>query len=258
MDFVLGLPKTHSRRDSIFVVVDRFSKIAHFIPCHKTDDACHVANLFFWKVVRLHGLPKSTDKLGTKLFFSTICHPQMDDQTEVEAWLPHIKFTYNRVVNEATSHTPFELVYGCNPLSPLDLMPLFISFEANLEGLSKAQSMVRLHEKAKTFKERQDKRYVERENRDKEGRVFAEGDLVWVRLQKERFPNLRKSKLLTRGVGPFLVLKQINDNAYVLDMPREFGGSCTFNVSDLSLFDASLDNPNLRTNSFQEGEFDTN
>ena len=81
-------------------------------------------------------------------------------------------------------------------------------------------------------------------------KVFEEGDLVWLHLRKDRFPDARKSKLHPRGDGPFKVLKRINDNAYKLDLPSEYNISATFNVTDLSPFNVGDD---LRTNPFQEG-----
>ncbi|WVZ71195.1 hypothetical protein U9M48_019810 [Paspalum notatum var. saurae] len=253
MDFVLGLPWTKRGRDSIFVVVDRFSKMAHFIPCHKTNDASHIANLFFHDIVRLHGLPTTIvsdrdakflshfwrslwNKLATKILFSTICHPQTDGQTEVvnrtlstmlkavlktnlkmwEECLPHIEFAYNRFVHSTTKLSPFQV--------------------SNIENMNE--------------------KYKLAGNKDRKQVLFVPGDLVWLHLHKERFSDLRKSKLMPRTAGPFKVLEKINDNVYKLELLADFGVSPTFNIADLKPYLGEEDELASRTTSLQEGEDD--
>ena len=292
MDFILGLPMTRKKRDSIFVVVDRFSKMAHFIPCNKSDDASHVANLFFREILRLHGVPKTIvsdrdvkfvsyfwktlwAKLGTKLLFSTTCHPQTDGQTEVvnrtlsmllrtmvkknlkdwEECLPHVEFAYNRAVHSTTNLCPFEIVYGFKPIAPIDLLPLPLQERTNMEAFERAAYIKKIHEKTKEAIELKAVRKAASMNKHRKKVLFEPGDLVWIHLRKERVPDQRKSKLMPRGDGPFRVLAKINDNAYKIDLPPSYGVSNTFNVADLLPY-TSEDISESRTTPFQGEEDD--
>ena len=293
MDFVLGLPRTQRGKDSIFVVVDRFSKMAHFIPCAKTNDATHIAELYFKEVMRLHGIPRSIvsdrdtkflshfwvtlwKKMGTKLKYSTTCHPQTDGQTEVtnrtlgallrvlvksngKAWdllLPQAEFAFNKSPSKATGLSPFKVVYGVDPLSPFDLVPRGMNEKPHEEASKRVEEIQKLHEMVKLKIERTNASYEKQANKHKKKVIFQPGDLVWVHLRKERFPSKRKSKLMPRADGPFEVIEKVNDNAYKVDLPGDYGVSATFNVADLSPYLEDDHLVNLRANSSQQGEDD--
>jgi hypothetical protein len=293
MDFVLGLPRTTKGRDSIFVVVDRFSKMAHFIPCHKTDDASHIAELFFREIIRLHGIPNTIvsdrdakflshfwrslwKKLGTKLLFSTTCYPQIDGQTEVvnrtlstmvravldknltrwEDCLPHVEFAYNYAKHSSTQMSPFQVVYGYIPRAPVDLFAFNAEDDPHIDAIAHVDQMLRLHEQTHQNIAAANAKYQVVGSRGRKFVTFEPGDLVWLHLWKNRFPTLRRSKLMPRAAGPFKILTKINDNAYVLDLPPEFGVSTSFNVADLKLYADEDEELPSRTTSVQEGEDD--
>jgi hypothetical protein len=185
MNFILGLPKT-KRRDIIFVVIDHFSKMTNFIPCHKSDNVLHVADLFFAEIVRLHGVPNTIVldrdakflsyfwrtlwlKLETKFLFSTTCHPQTDGQIEIvnrtlstilwivlksnlKLWvecLPHIEFAYNRSVHSTTKVSPFKVVYDFNPRAPINLFPLPPSETTCFDASQRSEFILKMHETTK-------------------------------------------------------------------------------------------------------------
>lgn len=157
----MGLPRTQKGFDSVFVIVDRFSKMAHFLPCKSTSDASYIADLCFREVARIHGLPLNIvsdrdfkfvahfwrtlwRKLGTNLSFSLAYHPQMNGQTKVvnrslenllrcltrkhgENWdsnLPQAELFYNNTVNKSIGKSPFQIVYGLHPRGLLELRKL--------------------------------------------------------------------------------------------------------------------------------------
>ena len=82
--------------------------------------------------------------------------------------------------------------------------------------------------------EKRVERYKKLADRGKKEMVFEEGDLVWVHLRKERFPEQRNNKLKQRADGLFRILKRIGSNAYAVELLEEYNVHPTFNVSDLS------------------------
>jgi hypothetical protein len=157
MDFIVGLPRTAKGFDSIWVIVDRLTKIAHFLPV-KTDHPIVVyAQLYIARILSLHGVPKTivSDRgpqfisklweelhksLGTNLLHSSAYHPQTSGQTErgnqilkdmlracvlefPQRWddfLPLAEFSYNNSYQESIKMAPFEALYGRRCRTPLN------------------------------------------------------------------------------------------------------------------------------------------
>ena len=166
-----------------------------------------------------------------------------------------IEFAYNRSVHSTTNFSQFEIVFGFNPLTPLDLLPLPINEMTSLDGQKKAEMVKKLHESVRQHIEKKNEQYATKANKSRQQVLFEPGDWVWVHMRKERFPARKRSKLHPRRDGPFQVLERINDNAYKLDLPGEYNISATFNVSNLSPFDVGDD---LRMNPFEERVNDEN
>jgi hypothetical protein len=158
MDFIVGLPTSAEGHDSIWTIVDKLTKKAHFIPVQSTFQAPELATVFLKQIFRLYGMPEAivSDRdakfcsqfwralmsaLGTNLNMSTPFHPQTDGQSEAanktieqllrtvidarqtnwEESLPLLEFAYNDSLSAATGFTPFYLDTGRNPRVPLML-----------------------------------------------------------------------------------------------------------------------------------------
>ena len=130
-----------------------------------------------------------------------------------EDCLSFIEFAYNRSVHSITNSSLFEIVYGFNPLTPLDLLPLPVNEMTSLDGEKKAKMVKKLHESVRKHMEKKNEQYATKANKGRRQVIFEPGDWVWVHMRKERFPTCRWSKLHPRGDGLFQVLERINDNA---------------------------------------------
>ena len=285
MDFVLGLPHTFRKHDSILVVVDRFSKMAHFLPCSKTSDASKIAKLYFDEIVKLYGFPKTIvfDRdvrfmsyfwktlwhlVGTILKFSTAFHPQTDGQTKVvnhsldnllrclvgkanrnwDSILPTAQLAYNSSVNRSIGASPFEIMHGYTPRKPLDLLPMSPHVRISKSVEAFARHIHYLHNKIHKKIQVSNSQYKIHANTHRRHAEFHVGDYVMIRIRHERFPPGTVKKLQACSAGPFKVLKRMGPNAYVIDLPHDYGISSSFNIEDLvgyksSTADTPFDEP---------------
>jgi hypothetical protein len=147
-------------------------------------------------------------------------------------------------------------VYGFNPHAPIDLLPLPTTERVHTDAKECADFILKLHASTKENIEKMSEKYRLVGNQGRKEVKFEPGDLVWLHLRKDRFPDLRKSKLIPRAARPYKILEKINDNTYKLKLPPEFDISPTFNISDLKPYLGEEDDLESRTTPLQEGEDD--
>ncbi|KAL4579714.1 hypothetical protein LXL04_015875 [Taraxacum kok-saghyz] len=267
MDFITKLPRTPAGFDAIWVVVDRLTKSAHFLPIKETDKMEKLTRTYLKEIVRLHG-----KSFGTRLDMSTAYHPQTDGQSERtiqtledmlrvcvidfgSSWdthLPLIEFSYNNNYHTTIKAAPFEALYGRKCRSPVcwaevgdtQLARSQVS-DNTLTGpeiiRETTEKIVQIRERMKTARDRQ-KSYADKRRKPME---FQVGDLVLLKVLtwKGMVRFGKRGKLNPRYIGPFEILARIGPVAYKLKLPQELQNvHDTFHVSNLKkcLTDATL------------------
>ena len=258
MDFVVGLPVAPGGFDSIWVIVDRLTKSAHFLPVKTKYGASDYADLFVKEIVRYHGVPASivSDRgsqftsrfwgsfqkaMGTTLKFSTAFHPQTDGQSERTiqiledmlracildfggSWKKHlhlVEFSYNNSYQASIQMAPFEALYGRKCRSPLCWSEVGERALLGPELIQESAEVVKLiRQRMQTAQSRQ-RSYADPKRRD---HVFKVGDRVFLKVSPMkgvmRFG--RKGKLAPRYVGPYEILRSVGPVAFELALPPDF------------------------------------
>ncbi|GJZ88120.1 putative reverse transcriptase domain-containing protein [Tanacetum coccineum] len=257
MDFVTKLPKSSQGYDTIWVIVDRLTKSAIFVPMRETDPLEKLARMYLKEVVTRHGIPvsiicdrdprftsnfwKSLQKaLGTNLDMSTAYHPQTDGQSERtiqtledmlracaidfgKGWvnhLPLVEFSYNNSYHASIKAAPFEALYGRKCRSPVCWAEVG---EVQLTGPELVQEttekIIQIKQRMQAARDRQ-KSYADLKRKPME---FQVGDKVMLKVSpwKGVVHFGKRGKINPRYVGPFKVLEKVGSVAYKLALPEE-------------------------------------
>ncbi|GKB85199.1 putative reverse transcriptase domain-containing protein [Tanacetum coccineum] len=270
MDFITKLPRMSSGYDTIWVIVDRHTKSAHFLPMRENDPMDKLARLYMKEVVTRHGIPVSIicdcdgrftsnfsrafqKALGTRLDMSTAYHPQTDGQSERtiqtlkdmlrtyvidfgNVWARHlllIEFSYNNSYHASIKAALFEALYGRKRRSPI----FWAEFgDAQLTGPEliheKAKNIVQIKSRIQAAHDRQ-KSYANVRHKPLE---FQVGDRVTLKVSpwKRVIYFGKRGKLNPRYIGPFKVLAKVGTVAYKLELPQQLSRvHSTFHVSNL-------------------------
>ncbi|GJS43331.1 putative reverse transcriptase domain-containing protein [Tanacetum coccineum] len=270
MDFVSGLPRTPSGYDSIWVIVDRLTKSAHFLPMKKTDSIEKLAQLYLKEIVCKHGVPTSIisdrdslftsrfwkslqEAMGTQLDMSTAYHPETDGQSERtiqtledmlracvidfgSSWdrhLPLVEFSYNNSYHASIKAAPFEALYGRKCRSPVCWSEVGDSQLTGPELVRETTEMiVQIKNRLITARSRQ-KSYADVRRKPME---FQVGDMVMLKVSpwKGIIRFGKCGKLSPRYIRPFKIIERIGPMAYKLELPDKLRGiHSTFYVLNL-------------------------
>ncbi|GJV83652.1 putative reverse transcriptase domain, ribonuclease H-like domain, aspartic peptidase domain protein [Tanacetum coccineum] len=240
MDFIVKLPRTSSRNDAIWVIIDRLTKSAHFLAVREDFKTEKLARLYINEIIARHSMHVSiiSDRdshftsrfwqslqkaLGTQLYLSTTYHPETDGQ----------KFSYNNSYHTSVKCAPFEALYGRKCRTPIAWAKVEESLLIGPEIVQETtDKIVQIKERLKTARDRQ-KSYADNRWKLLE---FSVDDKVQLKVSPWKGVVCfgKRSKLSPRYVGPFEVVERVGPVAYRLRLPQELVGiHDTFHVSNL-------------------------
>ncbi|GJY12472.1 putative reverse transcriptase domain-containing protein [Tanacetum coccineum] len=270
MDFVTKFPKTATGQDTIWVIVDRLTKSAYFLPMREDDTLEKLTRQYLKEVVSKHGVPvliisdrdgkltshfwKSLNKaLGTRLDMSTAYHPETDGQSERtiqtledmlracvldfgKGWdrhLPLVEFSYNNSYHSSIKAAPFKALYGRKCQSPICWAKVGDSQLTGPEIIHETiEKIVQIKSRIQAARDHQ-KSYADVRRKPLE---FQVGDKVMLKVSpwKRVIRFGKRAKLNPRYIGPFKIIAKVGTVAYRLEIPEQLSRvHSMFHVSKL-------------------------